>query len=530
MSSEWNGPGTGAPWQGSNQLQWDEAYEETPPFSSTEGEAPALIAPHSPEAFTPDFTLSQQRMQQDVFADSEPPDTLLQTFLRFGRQCLPILIPLLLAGLTFLCILPLSLHNQAYVSGDHIWPLVLVIVALAALQGMILFYTDTNEGLWSLAVIGGFALFVVIAAFALAGPPLAIILLLLFGISAVAAIRFYLHKVPEGYVDVTYAFGKYNRTLLPGLNFLLPWEKSVQHLQTREVVWTCPEQTVHFSHENDAHLKATISYQLLPEDAHLVAEQVDKWEEKLRDLVGMTLQTVASHLTPEDFLIWSQPVGTFNGLAGQDEMTRREQLNNRLFQQLRDKVALWGVQINWIQVRDVSLTPRVAYTFERNTTARNVLENGNGSVTIVRGRKVEVDDNATEKIPQQPVPVVTAMPSQPSPAATPSPVSAATFVTPAKIPNEEVLTKLYEQVRSEKITSPATIRTIAAQFEAYASNPEADTMTFDPAQAAQILRERAAIIERRGSREASVNDTPAMSRPSDMASRLPTDENLTAGG
>ena len=527
MSSEWNEPGTGAAWP-RNQLQWDDAYEELPSFSSIAGETPDQFSSPSTMTATPSLSLPYGA-RQDVFDEPEPVGTLWQAFLRLGRQFLPVLIPLLLAGLTLLCILPLALHNQAYVNGSHLWPLLLLILAAAALQGMILFYTDTNEGLWSLTVTGGFALFVVIAAFALAGPTLAVLLLILFVIAAFAAIRLYLHKVPEGYVDVTYAFGKYNRTLLPGLNFRLPWEKMTSPLQTREVVWTCDEQIIPFSSRDDVHLKATISYQLLPEDAHFVAEQVDKWEENLHDLVVVTLQNVASHLTPDDFLIWSQPAGSFNGLAGKDEMTRREQLNNRLFQQLRDRVALWGVQINWAQVRDVSLIPRPSsYAFGRDTSAiRNVV--GNNSDTIVRG-KVEVDNNATEKIAEPPI--VTTRPAQLSPviASTPARASSATPLTPIKLPKEEVLMNLYEQVRGEKITTPTTIRDIAAKFEAFASAPEANTLRFDAAQAAQILYQRAEIIERRNGRGALVNDTPVMSRPSDPLTRLSKDENLTAGG
>ena len=524
MSSEWNKPGTGAAWPG-NQLQWDDAYEESPSFSPTAGETPdQFSSPSAPEA-APSFSLPYGT-QQDVFDEPEPADTLWQAFLRLGRQFLPVLIPLLLVGLTLLCILPLSLHNQAYVIGSHLWPLLLLILALAALQGTILFYTDTNEGLWSLTVTGGFALFVVIAAFALAGPTLAVLLLILFVIAAFAAIRLYLHKVPEGYVDVTYAFGKYNRTLLPGLNFRLPWEKTTNLLQTREVVWTCDEQTIPFSSGDDVHLKATISYQLLPEDAHFVAEQVDKWEEKLHDLVVVSLQNVASHLTPDDFLIWSQPAGSFNGLAGKDEMTRREQLNNRLFQQVQDRIALWGVQINWAQVRDVSLIPRSSsYAIGRDTTSVRRLM-GNNNDTIVRGR-TEVDDNVTEKIAEPTV--VMARPSLPSPAVAP-PLPVSTPVTPAKIPSEAVLIQLYEQVRSEKVTSPAAIRNFAAQFEAAASCPETSSWQFDVAQAAQILYQRAEIIERRNGRGTPANDTPVMSRPSDPLIRFSKDENLTAGG
>lgn len=518
MSSERQEPGTGATWQGSNRVQWDDSYEDA---SYSASSAPG-VSPQTSAALG--FSPELERSSEADISFLSRAGSFTEAAQRIGRQFLPALIPLLLASLTFIFIVPLSLHKQAFVHGDQLWPIALVILAVAALQGTILFYTDTNEGLWALAVSGGFALFVVIAAFALGGPAVAIILLLLFIILAIAAIRLYMHKVPDGYVDVTYAFKKPNRALLPGINFLLPWESvsAEHHISTREEVWTCPEQVVQVSRDEEVHLKATISYQLSADDALLVASQYDTWQQNLYNLVDLALQTTVIHLTPDDVLIWPQGSRSFQGLPQQDEVTRLERLNTGLYHQLRDKAANWGVEVNWAQVRDISLVPRAVSSVGRDTTMKAPLRPQSSAAPAAAGR-FEVDENATEKIPDPSVP---AAPSEQLVVE-----SASTPVTPTKIRSEKQLILAYEQIRAEKITNSVTIRQIAAQFEAIASTPELNkTMSFDAAQAARILYDRADAIERQRGSEMPAEESPVMSRPSGPSPRLPRDENLTAGG
>ncbi len=91
-----------------------------------------------------------------------------------------------------------------------------------------------------------------------------------------------IRQVPEGYVDIVLMYGKYARTLYPGPNLKMPWEKVSKRVTTKEISWTCPEQVVKISRDQDVKLVATISYQLLPEDAHIAALNVDNWEASLQ--------------------------------------------------------------------------------------------------------------------------------------------------------------------------------------------------------------------------------------------------------
>jgi regulator of protease activity HflC (stomatin/prohibitin superfamily) len=507
MSSEWNDPGTS--WQQPpKQVHEDEEYEE-------------ILSP--------------------------PPDSdhsRFEAFQQFGEHLFPLFIPLLFAGLTFLFILPLALRNQSYIHAAYLWPVSLVIVALAIVQGTVLFYADTNDVFWSLAIGGGFCLFVLLGTFTIFGPTAAIILLLIFVVLSVVVIRLYSHHVHDEHADIVFAFGKYARTLNPGFHFRLPWETIIGSAQTRVVIWTCPEQRVPMSRDEDVHLKATVSYQLLPEDAYLVAPQIDTWEENLHNLICNELQLIAGALTPDDFLIWPQGSQSFQhantnqNSQDVDEMLRWEHINHLLLEKLLNKAALWGVQINWVQIRDITLTPRVVYTARRSAMENTTAFTTAGGATQYASEQqsqsahaeyapIDLDNDTTERIEHS------SMMSPPDS----SPFSqgnTAAPVRPTKIPREEVLIQAYRQVQTGKITSPTAIRSIAANFEAVAADPALNSnVSFNAVLAAQTLYERADMYERHGYRSApemSEHETISMSMPSGMGNRVPNDENMTAGG
>jgi hypothetical protein len=113
-----------------------------------------------------------------------------------------------------------------------------------------------------------------------------------------------------------------------------------------------------------------------------------------------------------------------------------------------------------------------------------------------------------------------------APEATPASPAAA----PVKSSKEEALKQAYEQVRSGKITSPDTIRSIAARFQAIANDPEANkNASFDAAAAAEVLYKRAQFHEDRAVMAAGYpeDDTPTQV---DWPYRRPNEDNYTAGG
>ena len=114
-----------------------------------------------------------------------------------------------------------------------------------------------------------------------------------------------------------------------------------------------------------------------------------------------------------------------------------------------------------------------------------------------------------------------------APEATPASPAAAQV----KSAKEEALKKAYEQVRAGKITSPDTIRSIAARFQAIANDPEANkNASFDAAAAAEVLYKRAQLHEDRAIMAAGYPEDDTPTQVDWSSPRRPNDDNYTAGG
>jgi hypothetical protein len=521
MSQQWQGPN--ATWQGPNEKRWNNALEEEfPPLSDEQDDI--TTAPASPPFSTDDLD-----EENTTFPGK------LEAIRQLGQQFSPILVPLLCGGLTFLFILPLLLTNKMYVHAEHIWPIALILLALAIVQGTILYYAGSNPVFWWLGVAGSILLFLLAACFTVFGPIPTVIFLVTVVIACFISARLYMRPVPEGTVDIVYSFGKYTRTLYPGLNFLLPWEWVDSHLQTREKQWVCPEQTVQISRDEDVHLKAVISYQLMPEDAYLAVTRVDNWEESLQTLFALCLQQASNELKPEDFI--ASPQGSRKGASirlheyEDDDATRWARVSNLLFQRMRDRVANWGVLINWVHIRDITLTPRASLTYDtdqmaglRASSERTVPTPNMPPQAPQSSRKNSAESPVRQQAPAPATPVTFNAGAGTPAAAVPSPPPT------ARSPKEEALITAYRQIQSEKIKSPATIREVASRFLAIANDPEASKhVSFDAARAAQALYTRADFFEKQASLNEVYEDD---NTPTQVDWPYPRSEdgNYTSGG
>ena len=417
------------------------------------------------------------------------PSTSEGRFKSLGQRAMPIIVPLVFGGLTSLFTLPLIAEKRAVTPPGNIWLVVAFILVVTIAQIIMLFYADTNNSLWVMATVGGFFVFLLIGTFAIFGPAAGLIMLIALIVLAGVMIRYYFRPVSEGFVDVVYGFGKYSRTLYAGPNMLLPWEKRAYHLKVKEVQWLCPMQRIQLSHDYDVMLRATISYQLHPEDAHLAVTQADNWESNLRELLITTLQTISTTFSPEDFVSWPQGLQTpSTDSESAKSLARRESINNYLYQQVRDKVALWGVMVHWVKIRDVMLAPRHANIQPESilstpATSFDPEEQTQPKITLPAPQEVQSGSAGGASVSA----LKESKPEQETPPSTPPSVPAS-----PKPPGEEVLVKLYREVQNGKITDPETIREIAASFMTVADDPEASQgVSFDAARAAANLYEQA---------------------------------------
>ena len=459
--------------------------------------------------------------QSGADVQDESPGTRSVSRGRFGqvmRRFSPVLVPLPFAILIFLFTLPFALRGLSYLP---LLPLGVLLVALVVMQGTLLYYAGSNDTYWTLFVIIGYALFLVVGTLAIFGLGASLVLLFLFLVVGTFLARRSIRQVPEGYVDIVLMYGKYARTLYPGPNLKMPWEKVSKRVTTKEISWTCPEQVVKISRDQDVKLVATISYQLLPEDAHIAALNVDNWEASLQKQFVATMQSVINELTPADFVNW--PQGTYartsldiNSLDAAT-ITRWDRINAMIASRVQDKVAGWGVQVNDVRIQDITLIPHLAPSINpvAGMTARSVPVD----VGMTRGGYPPAAQ------PQPAQVVLKAGEQQPGAMPVPSFPASAPANAPTSIAYVEALTESYEAVRAGRLRDPHTIRDIAARFESLANDPN---VKFDPIRAAQNLKNRAWMYENEEKGRAS--EVPDVVTQPNTKDRGQANENIFSGG
>src|SRR5579885_2607732 len=443
-----------------------------------------------------------------------------------------ILAPLLFGALTCLFVLPLVATGRASAPPESLWLVTFLIIAVTIMQGIAVYYAGDNNGFWVLATVGGFFVFLLIGGFTIFGLTAGFILLVLILVAIIFLARLYIHPVPEGYVDIVYAFSKYSRTLYSGFNILLPWEKAVQQLNVEETQWISPPQRVQLSRTEDVILRGIVSYQLMPEDAHLAVTQVKSWEEGLRELFLTCIQSIATTFTPEDLIVWPQGLqvrtsmnrGSGASNMGSDGGIRWQRINDYLHQQIRDKVALWGVMIHKVHIRDVSLAPHGMTIIDTDPIGNNpdVSEKVAQHAALPDSRRTETSAAPT---------IESAQPAQPVQLAQTTSAPSTSPNTPSVLPKEEVLSKAYKEVQSGKITDPQTIREIAAKFEAIARDPQANqSVPFDAERAAYNLYEQAKICEAEARSKAGVPSHEATRSNPERGGHTANEDHLSPGG
>jgi len=454
-------------------------------------------------------------MQTDP--QGEPKDTSspsLRKVGNFARRFSPVLVPLPFAILIFLFSLP-------FVSRAQIIPLAVLLIALTVMQGTLLYYAGSNDTYWILWLIIGYALFIVVGTMFIFGLGAGLILFIALLFIGTFMGRRSIRQVPEGYADIVLVSGRYARTLYPGFNLKMPWEKVSKRLSTKEISWTCPEQIIKISRDQDVKLVATISYQLMPEDAHIAALEVDNWEESLKKQFVGTLLSVINELEPADFLNWQGSHGRTSldiGSIDAATITRWDRINELLANRIQDKVAKWGIQINFVRIQDITPIPHLAS-----------MGNPPGGMTA----RPPVDASKTRganPLPTQPQQeqvmaktIENQQGSMQAQAEQPQVASAASGSI-----NMDMLINAYEAVRSGLVKDPKTIRDYARHFEAIANDP---SIHFDAARAAQNLYQRAMMYERKNEGQGPTNIAPdVVTQPGTKEYQGPANDYLWSGG